>query len=234
MTTTPHAPSTTEVYLHAVRDVVIARSVARGNITPEQADRLSHVKLMYGVGDGTYRGITVYGAWQNGVGRVDVVEIAATGQESWVQLAGTVIHELGHVLAGHTAGHGTEWKDTARALGFVKRPAAAGQVYHLSLIEQRTRHAVHALAQTIGDGHPEFRTYGAMPTLPTMPRPCSAGVGTRGGTSRGKGSGSRMRLWQCQCEPKPVKVRVASDEFKATCDRCGSAFTRPAASAEAA
>lgn len=223
MTTTAHAPSTTEIYLHAVRDVVVARSVARGTITPEQAEQLSHIKLMYGVGNGTYRGITVFGAWQNGVGRVDVVEVAATGQESWVQLAGTVIHELAHVLGGAEAGHGIGWKDLAVALGFVKRPAAAGQVYHLSLIEQATRHAVHSLAQTIGDGTPEFHTFGVMPTLPTRPRPCSAGIGTRGGTSRGKGSGSRMRLWQCQCLP-PVKVRAASDDLMATCQRCGEPF----------
>ena len=34
-------------------------------------------------------------------------------------------------------------------------------------------------------------------TLRTMPRPCSAGQGTRGGTSRGKGSGSRLLKVQC-------------------------------------
>lgn len=31
--------------------------------------------------------------------------------------------------------------------------------------------------------------------------------------------------WQCDCE---VKVRVASDQFEATCNRCGSRFTRSA------
>lgn len=34
-----------------------------------------------------------------------------------------------------------------------------------------------------------------------------------------------LRLWQCDCE---VKVRVASDQFDATCNRCGSRFTRSA------
>jgi hypothetical protein len=34
-----------------------------------------------------------------------------------------------------------------------------------------------------------------------------------------------MRLWQCDC-PKPVKVRVASDNFQATCHRCGTSFKR--------
>jgi hypothetical protein len=48
-------------------------------------------------------------------------------------------------------------------------------------------------------------------------------VGVRGGKSRGAGSGSRLRLWTCDCQ-KPVKVRVASDNFRATCDLCGHPF----------
>jgi hypothetical protein len=115
--------------------------MVRGTISAAQAERLAHTELLYGVGDSSYRGVTVYGAWQasdehsDGGGRVDIVEIAATGQESWVQLAGTVIHELAHVLAGHAAGHSGAWKDTAVALGFTMRSAAAGQVYHLAMIE---------------------------------------------------------------------------------------------------
>lgn len=175
--------------------------------------------------------MTVFDAWENGVGRVDIVEIAATGQESWIQLAGTVIHELGHVLAGAEAGPSTKWKDTALGLGFTVRPAAAGQVYRLAMIHPTICRAVYELAQRIGDGRPEFRTL-AIPTLPTNPRPCSAGIGTRGGRSRGKGSGSRMRLWQYACAPKPVKVRGASDDFQATCDRCGTSLKRTEQSRE--
>jgi hypothetical protein len=89
-----HQPTTHERYLHTVRDVVIARALERTTITEEQGERLTHTKLLYGVGDGTYRGVTVFDAWENGIGRVDIVEVAATGQESWVQLAGTVIHDL--------------------------------------------------------------------------------------------------------------------------------------------
>ena len=189
-----HQPTTHERYLHAVRDVVIARALDRRTITGEQGARLAHTKLLYGVGDGTYRGVTVFHAWENGVGRVDIVEVTATGQESWIQLAGTVIHETGHVLAGMAAGHSNRWKDAAVALGFTVRPAAAGQIYHLAMIDPTIRHAVHDLARRIGDGRPEFRA-DAIPTLPTKPRPCSAGIGTKGGRSRGKGSGSRMRRW---------------------------------------
>lgn len=34
-------------------------------------------------------------------------------------------------------------------------------------------------------------------------------------------AGSRLRLWECACG---VKARVASDDFDATCNRCGGAF----------
>jgi hypothetical protein len=65
-----------------------------------------------------------------------------------------------------TAGHSNQWKVTAMALGFAVRPAAAGQVYHLAMIDPQVRRAVYELAQRIGDGRPEFRTF-AVSTLPT-------------------------------------------------------------------
>ncbi|MGH7341870.1 MAG: hypothetical protein ACREKH_15375 [Candidatus Rokuibacteriota bacterium] len=209
-----------ETFIQSVRDLVLAHS----ELSAEQAAQLHHAKLVYGVGNGAYRGITCYQAWRNGVGTVDVIEIAATGEESWIQLAGTTIHELAHVLAGHGAGHGSEWKDLAVQLGFTKRPEAAGQVYRLAMIRPALRHAIARLAAELADGSPAF-LLAPSPVAMRVPRPCSQGTGTRGGKSRGKGSGSRMRLWECQC-PKPVKVRVASDDFAAHCDQCGSAFVR--------
>jgi hypothetical protein len=77
-----HQPTTHERYLHAVRDVVTARARDRGTITADQAERLAHTKLLYGVVDGTYRGVTVFDAWENGVGRVDIVEVASAGSTS--------------------------------------------------------------------------------------------------------------------------------------------------------
>ena len=53
-------PTTHERYLHAVRDLVITRALERNTITADQADRLMYTKLLYGVGDGTYRGVTVF------------------------------------------------------------------------------------------------------------------------------------------------------------------------------
>jgi hypothetical protein len=228
--------STHEQYIQAVRDAIVTGAVARGTITTEQADQLNACKLVYGVGQNGVRGTTWFRAWQNGHGPADVVEVAAMTQESYVQLAGTTLHELAHVLAGATAGHNVAWKDTAVALGMVKRPAAAGQVYHLAMLAPWLREQVYRLAARIGDGTPGFLALlaggggapilGTSPIVIRAPRPCSAGTGVRGGTSSGRGSGSRLRLWLCECDPNPVKVRVASDDFQATCQRCDSPFKR--------
>ena len=42
-------PTTHERYLHAVRDLVIAHAQDRATITGDQAKRLTHTKLLYGV-----------------------------------------------------------------------------------------------------------------------------------------------------------------------------------------
>ena len=55
-------PTTHERYLHAVRNLIISRAVVRATITADLAQRLTHTKLLYGVGDGTYRGVTVFDA----------------------------------------------------------------------------------------------------------------------------------------------------------------------------
>src|SRR5437879_6027592 len=84
-----------EQFVNEIRNLIAGRQPA------EIAERLRSVKLVYGCGDGSYRGICYYSAWKNGKPEpVDVVEIAASGEEHPVQLAGTCIHELGHVVAG--------------------------------------------------------------------------------------------------------------------------------------
>ncbi len=188
------------------------RSIAAARLRPEQAHRLLRAKMVYGKGDGGYRGITYYHAWQNGGTTLeDFIEIAATGEEDAVQLAGTTIHELAHILS--RSGHDKAWKEACKSLGLVSAEAT-GQNYTPDVFDPDVWKAIAALPDP-NDGKPVF-TVGRV-------RPCPLGIGTRGGTSRGPGSGSRLRLWLCAC---PVRVRVASDTFEATCNRCDKPFTR--------
>src|SRR5947208_7579099 len=85
---------THEQFVHDVRAAAVARATARGSITEAEAGRILAAKLVYGAGDGRYRGVYHYSAGENGVEPVEVVEIAAAGEESLVQVAGGTLHEL--------------------------------------------------------------------------------------------------------------------------------------------
>lgn len=199
---------------------VAAAAIAR---LPE-ADRavFAGMKLTYGYGLPGVRGITYYGRWK-GQGRSDpsaFVEIGAGCQEDWVQVAGTTIHELAHVLAGWSAGHGKNWKDACARLG-LRRVHAAGTAYKLANFAADVRFALAGM-QKPDEGEPVCQLPVGRNGQRTL-KPCTAGRGTKGGKSFGQGSGSRLRLFECECLP-PVKVRVARDEFRATCDCCSSPF----------
>lgn len=243
----PAAPSH-EAFISEVRRIVVDRAERLGRVNPDEAARLRATKLVYGVGSHRgARGVCYYGVWRNAAGQtVDLVEVSAMVQESWVQLAGTTVHELGHVLAEHAAGHSAVWADRVGDLGLgarefvtrtgetkaTKRAAAAGQVYALAMFDPSLAAALSAMVRTMVDGAPAFASAlgfgsgglaGILGGL-SLPRPCSAGYGTRGGTSRGPGSGSRFALWACGCE-RPAKVRAArSSGFDATCNRCNEVF----------
>ena len=228
----PAVSMTHEAFVHAIRALAVAR------IGDEATrERLLGAKLVYGTGDGRYRGICYFRSWRNGTEH-DLIEVAATGEESPVQLAGTTIHETAHVLAGSGAGHGAEWRAACRALGLA-HAEAAGQAYAPEHFAAEIWPAITAVPVPT-DGVPAFARRGAGAaagvTVAPVARPCPLGIGTRGGRSRGTGSGSRLRLWMCQCG---IRVRVASDDFRAECCRCATAFTRAAsetvrAAAEAA
>ena len=68
-------------------------------------------RIVYGVGRLGVRGTTFYDTWSNGDGqKIPIVEVCALHEESLVQVAGTTVHEIGHVLAGIGTGHGKDWK----------------------------------------------------------------------------------------------------------------------------
>jgi hypothetical protein len=159
----------------------------------------------------------------------DLIEICALGEESEVQLAGTTVHELGHCLAGRDAAHGPKWKLACNELGLI-RSFARSQAYEERDFEPKLWKQINALGRPT-DGIPAKRhvsTTGAPVTAVAQPLktpPCTAGIGSQGGESRGPGSG-RLRLYMCECPKKPNKARVASDEFNAQCLTCGSIFTK--------
>lgn len=192
----------------------------------EAQDKLDKIKLVYGAGHGQgARGMTIYNRWQhNAQLNSDLVEVCAMGEENLTQLAGTTVHELAHVLAGLGSGHDGTWKETCNKLG-LRKALAAGMKYNLANFAPWLRYALVTLPKPT-DGKPNRSSINPI-TGATIPAPklrgCTLGIGTRGGTSRGKGSGSRLRLYICECG---IKVRVSRDNFDATCNICKTSFKR--------
>ena len=219
------SPSFThEMFVHRVAEIACSK------LSTADAAVCAHIKLAYGAGPDGTRGVTYYNRWGKAEGKAPFVAINALHQESLVQLAGTTIHEIGHVLAGWEAGHGPDWKAACEKLG-LRKIRAAGTNYMWSMFDKDIRALVASLTKP-DDGEPQS-LFGAIGQQigkrksQTMPKPCTAAIGTRGGTSRGVGSGSRLRLFQCACEPAPIKVRVARDVFDCTCNTCNTLFYRP-------
>lgn len=209
---------THEQFIHAVRRIAVQRLNA--------ADRAAvlDAKLVYGAGSKATRGVTYFGCWKNGHDHA-FAEVCAFGEESPIQVAGTTLHELGHVLAGVGKGHGKGWVDSCGKLGLVNI-RAAGTEYTLDCFTPDIRDAIAALPKPT-DGQPQpFGGFGANGVpLQFKLRPCGAGVGANGGKSRGAGSGSRLRKFVCGCKV-PVIARVAREEFNAICGHCATAFKR--------
>jgi len=206
---------THEQYIQAVREIAGQR------LNDIERTAILDAKLVYGAGSKMVRGVTYYDCWKNGHDHA-FAEICAFGEESPIQVAGTTLHELGHILSrGH--GHGKGWIKACNRLGlrFVR---AGGTRYNLACFAPDIRKAIAALPAPT-DGRP-VPTGGFNPNgqpIQIKIRPCSAGVGVKGGKSRGQGSGSRMRKFVCSCG---VIVRAGRDELNATCNDCGTAFKR--------
>jgi hypothetical protein len=211
------AEVTHEAFIHAVRAAVVGRVVDL-----EARERLLGAKLVYGSGPAGVRGVCYFEAWQNGAVH-DFLEIAATGEESVVQLAGTTIHELAHSLAGREHGHGPAWKAACKVLGLTTAQAG-GQAYSSEHFDVDVWGMIDRLPHP-SDGRPQFKI-GGRPMLRV--KPCPLGVGTRGGRPPGPGARARGRRWVCGCpEGTPGrKVRVACDEWDATCNRCRIRYSK--------
>jgi hypothetical protein len=206
---------THEGFIHTVRALVCQR------LHGKEREKLQQAKLVYGIGGGGYRGITCYEGWEHGGKKGELIEIAATGEESPIQLAGTTIHELGHCLCGPGFGHGKEWKAACSVLGLNAK--ADGQDYRPEDFDPDLWEDVNAIIE-LKDGKPLWKDPVAATGLITFTRkirPCPLGIGSRGGKTRGPGSGSRLRLWICSCG---IRARVSSDDFQAICKRCGADF----------
>lgn len=229
---------TRETYIQSVRAAVLA---AAPDLTDAERDALAALKMVYGSGAGTgARGVTYFGVWQQAPAKPlaphvhgpechhtgALIEICAFAEESVTQLCGTVVHELAHALAGHQAAHGKDWKAACIRLG-LRTAKAAGTKYRPAMFAPRLRDALVAIPLPT-DGKALIPWGAAPPAAMPTTRPCSHGRGSRGGRSRGPGSGSRLRKWVCDCG---VIARVASDDFQATCGKCGSAFKRADAAA---
>lgn len=214
-----------------IRDVA-AFVVMHADLNPSEYAMLAGIKLVYGSGPTGTRGVTFYGRWKATTSNIPMpfVEISAFGQKSIVQLTGTTLHELGHVLAGWEAGHGKGWHEACERLGLID-VAAAGHEYSWDNFKPWVRSYAQAI-EPPDDGEPLKSIQAGLPFThrttgmkPLTFKGCQAGIGTRGGKSRGVGSGSRLRLFQCGCD-HPVKVRIAADDFDAIHRPCGESFKR--------
>lgn len=191
--TAPAPTVTHEQYVQSVYHLACDRA------EPETRKQLEVIKLVYGAGPNGVRGVTYYGRWKNGHAEAyPFVEICAFAERDWLQIAGTVLHELGHVIAGPLAGHGKDWHAAGRLLG-LQNFEAAGTDYQPHTFQPDMYAAVWALPRPT-DGAPS--DHAARAGLPGAGlfvnlKPCTAGLGTRGGRSRGKGSGSRSIKTTC-------------------------------------
>lgn len=182
---------THEEYIQNIRD---AAADSPALLEGERAKILA-VKLMYGIGNHARRGVTYYGKWNNGCKdcpTVDLAEVCASGEESPIQVAGTTIHELGHVLAGWGAGHAKDWKAACGRLG-LRHVKAAGTQYLMASFQPRIRDVIGRMGNP-QDGKPTFLDGSLAHGKAGV---CTMGYGTRGGKSRGVGSGSRMLKVVC-------------------------------------
>jgi hypothetical protein len=213
---------THESFINRIREVVLNN--AKDNLSKTQIEIIKSVKLCYGGTDGNIRGITVFDNWQKGKDSAPLICINPICQSSYIQIFGTVIHELSHAIIPFEHGHDKVWKEACGLLGLVDAKAA-GQDYQQSCIEPSLFKKLNKIAKPT-DGLPNNKPRLNAKTNKFTPAPCSHGQGSRGGKSRGKGSGSRMKKYICICEP-PIIIRHAGDDLDCRCNVCKENFYQP-------
>ena len=108
---------THEQYIASIADIAALR------LSDTDAALVRGIKLTYGAGPSGVRGVTYFNKWHATSGSiVPFVEISAFNQESVCQVAGTVLHELVHVLAD--LDHLVLVEVAARSAGAVCAPPA--------------------------------------------------------------------------------------------------------------
>ena len=206
----------TQAFIRAVADLGIAR------LNSDDKAQASKAMLTYGAGKANLRGVTYFNAWKQGEDDSHAfVEVCAMGQSDPVQLAGTTLHEIGHVLAGHAAGHSKDWKAACDKLG-LRRIKAAGTEYRLAMFHPDIRPAIVELINKLEKAAPAFRITGVPGVKGAKLAPCPSGIGTRGGTSRGAGSGSRMLKLDCTACNAVWRMSGKWAEQAKQCPCCGS------------
>ena len=185
-------------------DYLVAVATAVCEQYPATAALLSEVELVFGTGP-RRRGLGMrHRVWLGGEADepLPLVEIAAIGGLSPAATCHVVLHELAHVLAPGF-GHGREWRYAARQVGLLNPRAApeAGELADWSAISPAIRGALQAISEPTERAPAEFYA-------DWHRRPCGAGYGTRGGTSRGEGSGSRYLKVMCRVPGCGYQVRV--------------------------
>lgn len=202
-----------QVVTHEDYLVAVTRAVCEQY--PATASALSEVRLVFGSGP-RRRGVgPMQRAWNGGeaVEPLALVEIAAIGGLSPAETCHVVLHELAHVLAPGT-GHGKEWRHAARQVGLMNPRAwpDAGELADWGAISEAIRPVLQAIPAPTERAPADFFDWHR--------RPCGAGYGARGGTSRGEGSGSRYLKVVCRQPGCGYQVRVTRKWLELGTPRC--------------
>ena len=195
-------PTSRRVVTH--EDYLVAVTAAVCGQYPATAAALSEVRLVFGTGP-RRRGLDpLHRVWCGGeaVEPLPLVEIAAIGGLTPAETCHVVLHELAHVLSPGS-GHGKEWRHAARQVGLL-RPRARPDIWELAdwtEISPAIRPVLEAIPEPTERAPVEY-------VWDWYRRGCSAGYGTRGGTSRGEGSGSRYLKAVCEQPGCGYQVRI--------------------------